>query len=142
LFVCFFFSGIYLIVGISIKKLKIWFWDLFALVVSVLFGFATSLPELGGVVGYELNLFLQDYLGNRNFITNIWIDYLCYFLKLKYHLIGLNSFSKIKELKSDLVDTGSDLKSEAYNLEEFAVNDGMRSANDDFSYKIVPQNLK
>jgi S-DNA-T family DNA segregation ATPase FtsK/SpoIIIE len=67
LFVCFFFSGIYLIVGISIKKLKIWFWDLFALVVSVLFGFATSLPELGGVVGYELNLFLQDYLGNRNF---------------------------------------------------------------------------
>jgi S-DNA-T family DNA segregation ATPase FtsK/SpoIIIE len=88
--------------------------------------------ELGGVVGYELNLFLQDYLGNRNFIgTNIWIDYL-FFLKLKYHLIGLNSFSKIKKLKSDLaVDTGSDLKSEAYNL-EFAVNDGMRSANDDF----------
>jgi S-DNA-T family DNA segregation ATPase FtsK/SpoIIIE len=71
---CFFFvcsfvflSGIYLIVGISIKKLKgIWFWDLFALVViSVLFGFATSLPELGGVVGYELNLFLQDYLGKQ-----------------------------------------------------------------------------
>jgi hypothetical protein len=34
------------------------------------------------------------------------------FLKLKYHLIGLNSFSNTKkELKSDLaVDTGSDLK--------------------------------
>jgi S-DNA-T family DNA segregation ATPase FtsK/SpoIIIE len=82
LFVCFFLSGIYLIVGISIKIKGIWFWDLFALVViSVLFGFfATSLPELGGVVGYELNLFLQDYLGKQELIgTNIWIDYLCYF---------------------------------------------------------------
>jgi S-DNA-T family DNA segregation ATPase FtsK/SpoIIIE len=25
--------------------------------------FATSVPELGGTVGYELNLFLQDYIG-------------------------------------------------------------------------------
>jgi S-DNA-T family DNA segregation ATPase FtsK/SpoIIIE len=30
---------------------------------SILFGFATSVPELGGTVGYELNLFLQDYIG-------------------------------------------------------------------------------
>jgi S-DNA-T family DNA segregation ATPase FtsK/SpoIIIE len=88
--------------------------------------------ELGGVVGYELNLFLQDYLGNRNFIgTNIWIDYLIFF-KIKVSPDRIKQFSKIKKLKSDLaVDTGSDLKSEAYNL-EFAVNDGMRSANDDF----------
>jgi S-DNA-T family DNA segregation ATPase FtsK/SpoIIIE len=56
------------------------------------------------------------------------------FFKIKVSPDRLNNFSKIlKELKSDLaVDTGSDLKSEAYNLEEFAVNDGMRSANDDF----------
>jgi hypothetical protein len=25
--------------------------------------FATSLPELGGTIGYELNLLLQDYIG-------------------------------------------------------------------------------
>jgi S-DNA-T family DNA segregation ATPase FtsK/SpoIIIE len=59
-------TGIFLILGISANRLKgIWFWDLFAIIVlSVLFGFfATSVPELGGTVGYELNLFLQDYIG-------------------------------------------------------------------------------
>jgi S-DNA-T family DNA segregation ATPase FtsK/SpoIIIE len=39
---------------ISANRLKIWFWDLFAIIVlSVLFGFFTSVPELGGTVGYE-----------------------------------------------------------------------------------------
>jgi S-DNA-T family DNA segregation ATPase FtsK/SpoIIIE len=61
----FFLTGIFLILDISANRLKgIWFWDLFAIIVlSVLFGFATSVPELGGTVGYELNLFLQDYIG-------------------------------------------------------------------------------
>jgi S-DNA-T family DNA segregation ATPase FtsK/SpoIIIE len=50
----FFLTGLFMVVGISSKKLKgIWFWDLFALIIiSILFGFfATSLPELGGTVG-------------------------------------------------------------------------------------------
>ena len=62
----FFLSGIYMILNISVRKLKnIWFWDLFVIIIiSVLFGFfATSAPELGGTIGYELNLFFQDYLG-------------------------------------------------------------------------------
>ena len=62
----FFLTGIFMVLDISLKKLKrIWFWDLFVIIIlSVLFGFfATSLPELGGTIGYELNLFLQDYLG-------------------------------------------------------------------------------
>jgi S-DNA-T family DNA segregation ATPase FtsK/SpoIIIE len=59
-----FFSWNILILGISANRLKgIWFWDLFIVLLSVLFGFATSVPELGGTVGYELNLFLQDYIG-------------------------------------------------------------------------------
>jgi S-DNA-T family DNA segregation ATPase FtsK/SpoIIIE len=61
-------TGIFLILGISANRLKgIWFWDLFAIIVFLyrLFGFATSVPELGGTVGYELNLFLQDYIGKQ-----------------------------------------------------------------------------
>ena len=61
----FFLTGMYLVLNLSIKKLKgIWFWDLFVVIIlSVLFGFfATSLPELGGTIGYELNLFSQDYI--------------------------------------------------------------------------------
>lgn len=62
-----FITGIYLILELSLKKLKsTWFWDLFALVnISLLFGFfADSIPELGGVIGYEMNLYFQDFMGN------------------------------------------------------------------------------
>ena len=62
----FFLTGSFLALDISLKKLKnIWFWDLFAMVlISILFGFfANTLPELGGTIGYEMNLFSQDYIG-------------------------------------------------------------------------------
>jgi S-DNA-T family DNA segregation ATPase FtsK/SpoIIIE len=70
----FFLTGIFLILDISANRLKgIWFWDLFAIIVlSVLFGFATSVPELGGTVGYELNLFLQEYRKNRDTLILIF----------------------------------------------------------------------
>ena len=70
----FFMTGLFLILDISLKKLKnIWFWDLFAMIiVSVLFGFfATSLPELGGTIGYELNLFSQDYIGKTGTLLTL-----------------------------------------------------------------------
>ncbi|GGB66999.1 DNA translocase FtsK [Flavobacterium suaedae] len=62
----FFLLGAYLVLGLPSRKLKrTLFWDLFLTInVSVLFGFFSScLPELGGIIGYEINLFLQDYLG-------------------------------------------------------------------------------
>lgn len=62
----FFLTGMYLILDLSILKLKkIWFWDVFAIIIiSILLGFfGTQLPELGGVIGFEMNLFLQHYLG-------------------------------------------------------------------------------
>src|SRR5690554_88526 len=47
------------------KLRQMMFWDLFALlVVSIALGhFGTNQPYLGGVVGYEINDYLQDYLG-------------------------------------------------------------------------------
>ncbi|GGD24779.1 DNA translocase FtsK [Flavobacterium orientale] len=62
-----FITGIYLILDLSLKKLKnTWFWDLFALVnISLLFGFfADTIPELGGVIGYEMNLYFQSFMGS------------------------------------------------------------------------------
>lgn len=62
----FFLTGAYLVLDLPVKKLrKTLFWDLYlVIIVSVLCGFFnTYLPELGGVVGYEVNLFMQDYLG-------------------------------------------------------------------------------
>jgi S-DNA-T family DNA segregation ATPase FtsK/SpoIIIE len=53
-----FLTGLYMVINLPLKKLKTtWFWDLFAMiVVAVLFGFfASFVPELGGVVGFEMN---------------------------------------------------------------------------------------
>lgn len=62
----FFLTGAYLVLDLPVKKLKkTLFWDLFlVIIVSVLFGFFNPyIPELGGVIGFEMNLFMQDYLG-------------------------------------------------------------------------------
>jgi S-DNA-T family DNA segregation ATPase FtsK/SpoIIIE len=135
----FFLTGIYLIVGLSIRKLKaIWFWDLFALIIiSVLFGFfATSLPELGGVVGYELNLFLQDYIGKTGTLLVLvfgLIIYLIFKMKLSPDTIQ-SFFEKTKqEFKTDInSNTVSTDSNTGYNLEEFALKDSVTEEEDAF----------
>lgn len=62
----FFLTGAHLVLDLPLKKIKrVLFWDLFLIIiVSISFGFFNKyLPELGGVIGYEMNLFMQDYLG-------------------------------------------------------------------------------
>ena len=134
----FFLSGIYLMVGISPKKLKgIWFWDLFALIVlSVLLGFfANSLPELGGVVGYELNLFLQDYLGKIGTLLVLIFGIIIYLIfKIKVSPEKIQQFfeNSKKDFKIDL--NKAEIFKEgkgSYNLEEFAVADDTAVVKDD-----------
>jgi S-DNA-T family DNA segregation ATPase FtsK/SpoIIIE len=125
----FFLTGIFLILGISANKLKgIWFWDLFAIIVlSILFGFfATSLPELGGTVGYELNLFLQDYIGKTGtFLILIFglIIYVIFKLKLSPERIQSFFENTKKEIKSDLGSNAAANTGSSYNLEEFAITE-------------------
>ena len=79
----FFLTGMFLALELSLKKLKnIWFWDLFAIIiVSVLFGFfATSAPELGGTIGYELNLFSQDYIGKTGTLLALLFGLIVYLI--------------------------------------------------------------
>jgi S-DNA-T family DNA segregation ATPase FtsK/SpoIIIE len=123
----FFLTGIFLILGISSRKLKgIWFWDLFAIVIlSVLFGFfATSVPELGGTVGYELNLFLQDYIGKTGTLLILIFGLIIYVIfKLKLSPERIQSFfeNTKKEIKSDLGSNTPATSGSSYNLEEFAI---------------------
>jgi DNA segregation ATPase FtsK/SpoIIIE, S-DNA-T family len=59
-------TGIYLVMSMPVSKLRnSWFWDLFALLIlSISFGFFFNyIPELSGVIGFELNDYMQDYLG-------------------------------------------------------------------------------
>jgi S-DNA-T family DNA segregation ATPase FtsK/SpoIIIE len=125
----FFLTGIFLILGISANKLKgIWFWDLFAIIVlSILFGFfATSLPELGGTVGYELNLFLQDYIGKTGTLLILIFGLIIYVIfKLKLSPERIQSFfeNTKKEIKSDLGSNAAANTGSSYNLEEFAITE-------------------
>ncbi|APA00775.1 DNA translocase FtsK [Flavobacterium commune] len=125
----FFLTGIFLILGLSSRKLKnIWFWDLFAMInLSVLFGFfATSLPELGGTIGYELNLFLQDYIGKTGALLLLIFGILIYVIfKLRLSTEKVQSFfeNSKKESISDTNATFAPKIDSAYNLEEFAVTE-------------------
>ncbi|MCC9041227.1 DNA translocase FtsK [Myroides sp. M-43] len=59
-------TGIYAFFSIPARRIKkVIFWDLFSmLLLSVFLGFFwSSNPLLGGVVGYDLNLYFVDYLG-------------------------------------------------------------------------------
>jgi len=123
----FFLSGIYMILGISLGKLKnIWFWDLFVIIiVSVLFGFfATSAPELGGTIGYELNLFLQDYIGKTGTLLILLfglIIYIIFKIKLSPESIQLFFDTTKKEMKAVSITNPLNNGKSGYNLEEFAV---------------------
>ena len=125
----FFLTGMFLALELSLKKLKgIWFWDLFAIIiVSVLFGFfATSAPELGGTIGYELNLFLQDYIGKTGTLLTLLfglIIYLIFKIKLSPEKIQSYFDSTKKEFKSELGSLKPLQAESAYNLEEFAIEE-------------------
>ena len=61
-----FLAGVYLILDLSLSKLKkTLFWDLYLIIIiSIGFGFFWDyLPELAGTIGFEMNLFIQDYIG-------------------------------------------------------------------------------
>lgn len=126
----FFLTGLFLVLDISIRKLKnIWFWDLFVIIVlSVLFGFfATSLPELGGTIGYELNLFSQDYIGKTGTLLVLFFGLILYLIfKIKVSPEKIKTFfeNTKKEIKADLSSaTASSTAASVYNLEEYAVEE-------------------
>ena len=125
----FFLSGIYLLLDLPIKKLKnTWFWDLFAIIIlSITFGFfATSLPELGGTVGYEINQFIQDYIGKTGTLLGIIFAIVIYLIfKIKISPDALKTFfeKKHKDIKDNLNELTVAENGADYNLEEFAVKE-------------------
>ncbi|MBL0736793.1 DNA translocase FtsK [Flavobacterium sp. GN10] len=131
----FFLTGMFLALELSTQKLKnTWFWDIFAIIiVSVLFGFfATSAPELGGTIGYELNLFLQDYIGKTGTLLTLLfglIIYLIFKIKLSPEKIQSYFDSTKKEFKSELdtLKPAVNQPESAYNLEEFAIKEEIES---------------
>ena len=125
----FFLSGAFFLLDLPIKKLKnSWFWDLFAIIIlSITFGFfATTLPELGGTIGYEMNLFFQDYIGKTGTILILVFGLLIYAIfKIKVSPEAIKIFfeKKKKDLTEDLKSIRTPSSSTDYNLEEFAITE-------------------
>ncbi len=125
----FFISGTFLLLDLPVKKLKnTWFWDLFAIIIfSIIFAFfATTLPELGGTIGYEMNLFFQDYIGKTGTILVLVFGLLIYIIfKIKVSPDSIKSFfeKKKKDLASNLKGMEASNSSMEYNLEEFAIEE-------------------
>lgn len=125
----FFVTGAYLVLDLPLKKLKnTWFWDLFVMIVlSILFGyFATSLPQLGGTIGYEMNLFFQDFIGKIGTLLVLIAGLVVYLLfKIKMSPESIKTFfeSKKKEIKDDIDSMRTAPSDGAYNLEEYAVDE-------------------
>jgi S-DNA-T family DNA segregation ATPase FtsK/SpoIIIE len=125
----FFLTGLFLALSIPLKKLKnIWFWDLFvAIIISIFFSFfATALPELGGTIGYEINLFLQDYIGKTGTVLVLIFGIVIYLMfKIKISPEKIQSFFEKTnaDLKANFGPTTLSNTSAKYNLEEYAVED-------------------
>lgn len=128
-FKLFFLSGAFLLLDLPLKKLKnTWFWDLFAIIIlSISFGFfAATLPELGGTIGYEMNLFFQDYIGKTGTILVLVFGILIYIIfKLKVSPDSIKTFfeKKHKDISDDLKNISTTNSATDYNLEEFAVKE-------------------
>ncbi|MFM1754695.1 MAG: hypothetical protein RLZZ236_1634 [Bacteroidota bacterium] len=111
----FFLTGLYLFLGLPLSKLRsTWFWDLFAMiVVAIIFGFfATSAPELGGIIGYEMNLLSQDYIGKTGTLLVLIFGLVIYLIfKIKVSPESIHNFieNSKKEIESKITATADKL---------------------------------
>ncbi len=105
-------TGVYLFFNFKLKNLfKFWFWGTLMMVWwSVFFGFfAAENSMLGGRVGFEINDYLQDFIGligTALLLTFMLISYLVFRLKITPELIGSYISSKKKEIKEDFETSG------------------------------------
>jgi S-DNA-T family DNA segregation ATPase FtsK/SpoIIIE len=151
----FFVTGVYLILDLSISKLKkTWFWDLFAIVVlSVLFGFFyEQLPELGGIIGFEVNAYLQDFIGKAGTILTLVLGIVIYLIfKIRISPDAIRAYVKkhkkeVSEEMQQAIDQQkeAELKNQTINPSEIssAVSNSNTEEEEDFgeiTLKSVPE---
>lgn len=124
-----FLSGIYIALDINKAKLRRhWIWGtLIVIWFSILFGFFThKYDALGGTIGYEMNLFLQDYIGKIG-VSLLLLFGLITYIALRFKVTAetiVNSFKRAKkdikqefnEAESSIVNIDNDLTAEAEDI--------------------------
>jgi len=93
-----FLIGAYLILDMSLSKLKkSFFWDFYLIIfISVIFGFFWEyMPQLGGTIGFEMNIYIQDYIGKTGTLLVLLFGIVLFLVfKIK---ISPESFTKVFE---------------------------------------------
>ena len=130
-----FLSGIYVLMDLKKSKLvKHWFWGVLIIIwLSILLGFFGEKHDiLGGTVGFEVNTFLQDYIGKIGIILLLLFGLITY-LAIRFKLT-FDSFTNLfKSAKNNIKDEFSGLNEDTFvpldnNLSEEA--EAIRSAFD------------
>lgn len=131
------------------KLRKILFWDLFAiLIISVAFGyFGEKNPVLGGVVGYEINQYLQIYLGKFGTMLLVIFAVLFYLVfRIKMSPESFTSFFNTTKSKvlEDLSKTSDKDIENNVNQEEKEITKHQPSSSSvtDFSQKEKPEEIQ
>ena len=93
-----FLVGAYLVLDMALAKLKrSFYWDFYLIIfISIILGFFWEyIPQLGGTVGFEMNLFIQDYIGKTGTLLVLLFGILIFLVfKIK---MSPESFTKVFE---------------------------------------------
>ncbi|WP_452603134.1 DNA translocase FtsK 4TM domain-containing protein [Pontimicrobium sp. MEBiC06410] len=109
-----FLSGVYIVLDLKKEKLRQhWFWGVLTVIwLSVLLGFvAIKDGLLSGTVGYEINMYLQDYLGKIGTILLllfVLITYLAIRFKVTPQRIGSFFSNAKKDIKSEFENASNE----------------------------------
>jgi S-DNA-T family DNA segregation ATPase FtsK/SpoIIIE len=110
-----FLSGVYVLTNSNLKKLRNhWFWGtLIVIWFSILFGFfAEKLDMLGGTIGFEMNSYLQDYLGKIG-TSLLLVFFLITYLAIRFKVTAetfKNLFQRAtKDIKQDFKPSDEDI---------------------------------
>lgn len=111
-----FLSGIYVLMNLNKTKLrKHWFWGVLIIIwLSILLGFfGEKNGVLGGTVGFEINTFLQDYIGKIGVILVLLFGLITY-LAIRFK-VTFDSFTNLfKSAKKNIKDEFSELKENTF----------------------------
>lgn len=116
-------SGLYMFLGIQKPGiLKKWIWGLiFVIWISIALGFfALQQPLLGGLVGYEMNDFLQDYIGKIGVLLVLLFGLIFILVRLfKFSPEDIGNYFRAKRdsLASELKSTSDNKSATNVNLE-------------------------
>ncbi|WP_158849466.1 DNA translocase FtsK [Algibacter sp. L1A34] len=105
-------SGMYVLMNINKEKLRRhWFWGVLIIIwLSVLFGFfGNKNAILGGTIGFEINSYLQDYIGKIG-VSLLLLFGLITYLAIRFKLTFESISNQFKSAKSNLKSELSDMK--------------------------------